>query len=166
LIDESIPLAGILKGRNSMSCKRTLAILLAVIVVAALCVQAKDAKNAPPSEKIPGGAKVFIAPITDGFDTFLKDAIGKKKVPVEVVASRDQADYEITGTSETQKAGAAKKIILGNWHSREEASITLSNLKSGEVVWAYSVHEEASTHGKRSSAEACAKHLKEAIEGR
>jgi len=31
-------------------------------------------------------------------------------------------------------------------------------------VWAYSVHEEASTHGKKSSAEACAKHLKDAIE--
>src|SRR3989442_1411064 len=29
-----------------------------------------------------------------------------------------------------------------------------------------SQHEEASTHGKRSSAEACAKHLKEAIESK
>ena len=149
-----------------MSCKRTLEILLTLVVIAVVSLQAKAAKNAPPSEKIPSGAKVFIAPITDGFDTYLKDAIGKKKVPVEVVASRDQADYEITGTAESQKAGAAKKIILGNWHSREEASITLSNIKSGEVVWAYSVHEEASTHGKRSSAEACAKHLKEAIEGK
>ena len=45
-----------------------------------------------------------------------------------------------------------------------EASITVSNLKSTEVVWAYSVHEEASTHGNRSAAEACAKHLKDAIE--
>ncbi len=54
---------------------------------------------------------------------------------------------------------------MGNWHSREEASITFSNIKSGEVVWAYSVHQEASTHGKRSSAESCAKHLKDAIEG-
>lgn len=53
---------------------------------------------------------------------------------------------------------------MGNWHSREEASITVSNIKSGEAVWAYSVHEESSTHGKRSSAESCAKHLKEAIE--
>jgi len=149
-----------------MSRKQTLAILLTLIVMALASAWAKDAKNAPPSEKIPSGAKVFIAPITDGFDTFLKDAIGKKKVPMEVVASRDQADYEITGTSQSQKAGAAKKIIFGNWHSREEASITLSNIKSGEVVWAYSVHEEASTHGQRSSAEACAKHLKEAIEGK
>jgi hypothetical protein len=107
---------------------------------------------------------VFVAPIEGGYDTYLKEAIAKKKVPVEVVASRDQADYEITGTSESQKASTAKKVILGNWHSREEASITVSNVKSSEVVWAYSVHKEASAHGQRSSAEACAKHLKEAIE--
>lgn len=138
--------------------------LLAVLVVAMAPTALAGDKNAPPSEKIPKGAKVFIAPISDGYESYLKDALAAKKVPVEVVASRESADYEITGNAESQKAGAAKKIIMGNWHSREEASITLSNLKSGEVVWAYSVHEEGSTHGKRSSAEACAKHLKEAIE--
>jgi len=135
-----------------------------VLLTAAAVPAAQAEKNAPPSQKIPKGSKVFIAPITGGYDSFLKDAMASKKVPVEVVANRDQADYEITGTAESQKAGAAKIIIMGNWHSREEASITLSNLKSGEVVWAYSVHEEGSTHGKRSSAESCAKHLKEAME--
>ena len=134
------------------------------LIVAAVIAQAGE-KNAPPSQKIPKGAKVFVAPITQGFDSFLKDAIAKKKVPVEIITNRDQADYEITGTAETQKASTAKILIMGNWHSREEASITLSNIKSGEVVWAYSVHQEASTHGKRSSAESCAKHLKDAIEG-
>jgi len=123
--------------------------------------RAEKAKNAPASVRIPKGAKVFVAPMTDGFDTYLKEALAKKQVPVEVAASRDNADYEITGVADSQKASTAKKVILGNWHSREEASITVSNIKSGEVVWAYSVHEEASTHGKRSSAEACAKHLKD-----
>ena len=134
------------------------------LIAAAVIAQAGE-KNAPPSQKIPKGAKVFVAPIAQGFDSFLKDAIAKKKVPVEITTNRDQADYEITGTAETQKASTAKILIMGNWHSREEASITLSNIKSGEVVWAYSVHQEASTHGKRSSAESCAKHLKDAIEG-
>jgi hypothetical protein len=147
-----------------MSYKRRVANILVFLVAAAVSAAMAGDKNAPPSQKIPKGAKVFVAPIEGGYDTYLKDAIAKKKVPVEVVASRDQADYEITGTSESQKASTAKKVILGNWHSREEASITLSDIKSAEVVWAYSVHEEASTHGKKSSAEACAKHLKEAIE--
>jgi hypothetical protein len=57
---------------------------------------------------------VFVAPIEGGYDTYLKDAIAKKKVPVEIVASHDQADYEITGTAESQKASTAKKVILGN----------------------------------------------------
>jgi hypothetical protein len=144
--------------------KAKFSVVMLLIVAAISTAHAGDKKNPPPSEKIPKGAKVFIAPISDGYESFLKDAMSAKKVPIEVVSSRDQADYEITGSAESQKAGAAKKIIMGNWHSREEASITLSNLKSGEVVWAYSVHEEGSTHGKRSSAESCAKHLKEAIE--
>jgi hypothetical protein len=137
-----------------------------IVLLVAIAITASHAgdKNAPPTQKIPKGAKVFVAPIAEGFDTYLKDAISKKKVPVEVTSNRDQADYEITGAAETQKASTAKKVIMGNWHSREEASINVSNIKSGEVVWAYSVHEEASTHGKRSSAESCAKHLKDAIE--
>jgi hypothetical protein len=138
--------------------------IVALLVVAAVSIARAGEKNAPPPQKIPRNAKVFVAPIAGGYDAYLKDALAKKKVPVEIVANRDQADYEITGTSESQKASTAKKVILGNWHSREEASITVSNIKSAEVVWAYSVHEEASTHGQRSSAEACAKHLKEAIE--
>jgi hypothetical protein len=147
-----------------MYCKRSLMIILALSILGTVfTARAEDAKSAATG-KIPKGTKVFIAPIADGFDTYLKDAIAKKKVPVEITATRDQADYEITGAAESQKAGTAKKVIFGNWHSREEASITVSNIKSGEVVWAYSVHEEASTHGKRSSAEACAKHLKDEIE--
>jgi hypothetical protein len=147
-----------------MSCRRSVATIFVFLIVGAVSLTVAGDKNPPPSQKIPKGAKVFVAPIAGGYDTYLKDAIAKKKVPVEVVASRDQADYEITGTSESQKASTAKKVILGNWHSREEASITVSNIKSSEVVWAYSVHEEASTHGQKSSAEACAKHLKDAIE--
>ena len=56
---------------------------------------------------------------------------------------------------------AAKVLIMGSWHSTEDASIKISSLKSGEIVYAYSVHEDNSTHGEQSSAEACAKHLKD-----
>jgi hypothetical protein len=46
----------------------------------------------------------------------------------------------------------------------EEASIQVSNIKSGEATWAYSVHKQNSAHGKKSTAEACAKHLKDEIQ--
>jgi len=117
-----------------------------------------------PADKLTPGAKVFINAMTDNFDTYLKAAIEKKKVPVVVVASRDEADYEIKGTAETQKAGAAKKIMLGSWHSDEQASISVSGIKSGEIVYAYSANKKNSAHGKQSSAESCAVHLKDEIE--
>ncbi len=113
---------------------------------------------------IPRGAKIFVASMPDKFDEFIKAAIEQKKVPVEIVANRDEAEFELTGYSETQKASTAKKIILGSWHSRESASIKVANLKTSAFVFAYSYNTDNSAHGKRSSAESCAKHLKEKIE--
>ena|SRR5437762_9672008 len=116
------------------------------------------------ADKLKAGAKLFVNAMPDGFDGYLKAAIEKKKVPVEIVASRDAADYELKGASDTQKAGAAKKIMFGNWHSDEQASISVSSIRTGEVVYAYSANKKSSAHGKQSTAEACAKHLKETIE--
>ena len=96
--------------------------------------------------------------------TFLKSAIVKKKVPVQIVESREQADFEITAVASSQKAGTAKKVLFLDWRSTEEASIRVTNLKTSEVAFSYSVHKQSSAHGKQSSAEACAKHLKEKIE--
>jgi hypothetical protein len=134
-----------------------LSVFLSALAVAAF---AKDSVR-----KIPQHSKVYIAPM-NGFESDLKSAIEKKKVPVELVAERDKADYEITGTSETEKASTAKKVIRWDWHSNEQASINLTDIKSGEVVFAYSVNKQSSAHGKRSTAEACAKHLKDQIEGK
>jgi hypothetical protein len=117
------------------------------------------------NKKIPANSKVFLAPM-GGFEEDLKAAILSKKVPVVLVTDKDQADYEIAGTSDTEKASTAKKVVMWNWHSNEQASITVSDRKSGEVVFAYSVNKKSSAHGKRSTAEACAKHLKEQIEGK
>jgi hypothetical protein len=113
---------------------------------------------------IPKGAKVFVAPMPDNFEQFIKAAIQAKKVPVTVVENKDSAEFEISGYSETQKASTAKKVFTGSWHSRESASIKVANLKSGIVVFAYSYNTDNSTHGKKTSAESCAKHLREKIE--
>jgi hypothetical protein len=136
-----------------------LAPLLALCLTILVQAQTADKQN---STVIPAGSKVYIAPM-DGFETFLKVALEKKEVPLIVVEERDKADFEITGASNSQKASAAKKIFMGSWHSREEASINVANIKTGEIVFAYSAHKENSAHGKKSSAEACAKHLKEKV---
>ena len=161
--------------------RKTTILLLAIafsLAAFAQDTQSKDAKgqdakpaetkttNAPlTNKKIPANSKVFLAPM-GGFEEDLKAAIQSKKVPVVLVTDKDQADYEIAGTSDTEKASTAKKVVMWNWHSNEQASITVTEHKSGEVVFAYSVNKKSSAHGKRSTAEACAKHLKEQIEGK
>jgi hypothetical protein len=134
------------------------------LLLALTLVSSVGAAQTPAADKLMPGSKVFVNTMTDDFDSYLKSAIEKKKVPVVIVTSRDEAEYEIKGTSDTQKAGAAKKIMLGNWHSDEQASISVTGLKSGEVVYAYSANKKNSAHGKQSSAESCAVHLKDEIE--
>jgi hypothetical protein len=155
--------------------KKLIIVLLAMAWSAAALAQDNKAQESKPAEtksqpveekkKIAPNSKVFLAPM-DGFEDELKTAIEKKKVPVVLVTDKAQADYVISGTSETEKAGTAKKVIMLNWHSNEQASITVVDNKSGDVVFAYSVNKKSSAHGKRSTAEACAKHLKEEIENK
>jgi hypothetical protein len=142
--------------------KRTFFAVAALVAV--LCIFPQASGQAAASKAIPAHAKVFIAPMPDGFDEFLKAAIQNKKVPIQLVTDKSQADFQITGQSETQKASTAKKVIMWDWRSNEQASIQVTNLASSEVVFAYSVNKVSSAHGKKSSAEACAKHLKEKIE--
>jgi hypothetical protein len=111
---------------------------------------------------VPANSKVFIDPM-GGFENHLIAAFEKKQVPLLIVSDKDKADFEIAGVAESQKAGWAKTIMTGASGSTEEASINMKNIQSGAIVFAYQVHKGSSVHGKQSSAEACAKHLKEKI---
>ncbi len=114
-----------------------------------------------PSRLVPG-SKLFIEPM-DGFDTYLSAAIIKKKVPVMIVDDRAKADFVVVGSSHVDKAGWAKTIFVSpNPHA--EASISVKNAHTGDLVFAYNVDKAAAVRANQSTAEACAKHLKEAIE--
>jgi hypothetical protein len=115
---------------------------------------------------IPAGSKVFVAPMENKFDDYVKAALQVKKVPMVLVENKDSADFEISGHSDTEKASTAKKVLFLNWQSNEQASIQVVNLTTSEVVFAYSVNKKNSAHGKKTTAEACAKHLKEKIESK
>jgi hypothetical protein len=115
---------------------------------------------------IPAGAKVFIGGIEGGYDIYLAAAMHKKEVPIIMVTDRAKADFELSGVSETEKAGWAKIVFWGNTSTKEQASVKMVNLKTGTVVWGYNVNKSSSARGKQSSAESCAKHLKAKIEKR
>jgi hypothetical protein len=136
-----------------------------LVIIVSTCSSAQEGKSVDQSTKgIEKGSRVFIAPMDGGFDTFLVAAIIKKQVPVTVVTDKNKADYEITGISDSEKAGWAKMLFMGSEQSRELASVEVVDLKGGEVVYGYAVHKGNSYRGKQSAAEACAKHFKDRIE--
>jgi len=102
----------------------------------------------------------------NGFETYVIAGIVNKKTPVVVVTSRDKADFEMAGVSDTEKAGWAKMFFMGSDNTNENASIKITNLKGGQIVWGYSVHKSNALRGKQSAGEACAKHLSEKIESK
>jgi hypothetical protein len=118
----------------------------------------------PESMKINPGSRVYIAPM-DGFENYLAAALGKKKVPLVPVFDQGQADYVINGTSVDKKAGWAKIAFMGNIHSDNAASITMTDRRTGAIVYAYAVDKKSTMHGQQTTAEACAKHLKAHMEG-
>lgn len=105
---------------------------------------------------------VFIEPM-DGFENYLSAAILKKKVPVIIVDDKAKADYVISGTSHVKEAGWAKTIFISGAASAG-ASITMKDAKTGDLAFAYSVDKYNAARASQSTAEACAKHLKEAID--
>jgi len=141
-------------------------------VISAMMAKSSAVANSAPagptpvdasSKIIPKDATVYVAPM-EGYETYIISALEKKKVPLTVVNDRTKAEFEIGGVSESQKAGWSKMLLTGSIQSAEQASVNVSNIKTGIVVFAYSVNKRNSVHGKQSSAEACAKHLKEKIE--
>ena len=137
----------------------------ALVAVGVLNAPAQEPQSlATPTKKfIPVGSRVYVAPMKDGFDTFVIAGIMKKKVQVVVVTSREKADYEITGIAESDKASWAKMLFIGSIQSAEQASIKIVEIKTDEVVFGYSVNKGNSYRGKQSAGEACAKHMKESI---
>ena len=144
-----------------MSSKRSMVLGFAFLAT----LSAVSPSWAQQTKSIPAGARVFLEPM-GGFETYLKAAMTKKKVQLQIVEDKAQADFVITGHSESEKASTAKKAILWNFHSNEDASINVSSVKTGEVVFAYEAHKDSSAHGQQSTAEACAKHLKDKVEGK
>jgi len=114
---------------------------------------------------IPAGSRVYVAHINGmpGFENNLVAAFQKKRVDLLVVADRSQADFEINGYAESQKAGWAK-IIFGSGLPESEASFQLVNVKTGVVAYAVASYKVNSLNGNKSTAEHLAKNLRQKME--
>lgn len=132
------------------------------------------AQSTPKQDSVPAPAastsgievtpnSVFISPM-NGFESYLAAAFAKKQVPLTIVADPARAAYIITGTSDEKKAGVGKMLIFGQIHSDNAASVQMVDQKTSAVVFAYAVDKKNTLHGQQTTAEACAKHLKEQLE--
>ena len=122
-------------------------------------------RKVPDPTYIPGGSKVYVADINGlpGFENNLVAAFQKKRVNLTVVTDRSQADFEINGFAENQKAGWAK-IIFGSGRPESEASIQMVNLRNGVVAFAVASYKVESYNGNKSTAEHLAKNVRQKME--
>jgi len=147
-----------------------------LVALPSLVAQEKSAEanlKAAPSEeghlatvsnaRMPPASKLYVAPMEGGFDNFIIAGFQKKNVPLIIVADKSKADYELSGIEESEKAGWAKMLFMGSQQSREQGSVKIADLKTGAVIFGYSVHKGNSYKGKQSAGEACAKHIKEIV---
>jgi len=149
-----------LKPPSRVSVERIMMRMFALITCVAVAVAAATAAE---DTYIPKGATVYIGP-QGGFEKYLSAAILQKGVPILIVADREKADFEITGLAKYEKASpATTQGTRGTW-SRQHAIMTVTNLKTGRVVYAYAYHMGNPFKGHQSAAESCAKHLKARIE--
>lgn len=135
------------------------------VVNASLSSDQSVVKRATDPTYIPGGSRVYVADINGlpGFENNLVAAFQKKRVNLIVVADRSQADFEINGFADSQKAGWAK-IIFGSGRPESEASMQLVNLRSGVVAFAVASYKVDSYNGNKSTAEHLAKNVRQKME--
>lgn len=132
---------------------------LAVLMFAFSCVAfGQAAEVTTPETRIPANSKVYIAPMEGGFETYIVAALQKKKIPLLIVADREQADFEIKGTVEKQKAGWAKTIFVSPLPSID-STMQVINVKTGVVAYSISSTKSNARRGRKGSAEHLAKNL-------
>jgi hypothetical protein len=109
--------------------------------------------------------KIYIAP-QNGFETYLAGAFTKKSVPAQIVIAPEAADYILSPAPVQQKPESAGGKIArclfaycAGIEGSQTASVSLIDAKTKAIVWAYNVKKGGSSNFQ-SSAEACAKHLK------
>jgi hypothetical protein len=110
------------------------------------------------------GSRVYIQK-NDGFENYLTAAMTKKNVPIQVVATKDKADYILESTDQSFTESTGSKIArclfayCAGMNGTQSASVRLVKVSDGTVVWGYNVRK-ASARAYQSTAEAVAKHLK------
>jgi hypothetical protein len=82
-----------------------------------------------------GQSKVYIAPMDEGFDSFISAALIKNKVPVTITTVEADAEYIITGRA-VKGQNKWYDTVFGGERDRNQGSIKLLRVSDKSVVWA------------------------------
>jgi hypothetical protein len=136
------------------------------------------------STPMPSGSTVFIEPM-GGYESYLAAAIVKKHAPIVIVTDKAKAQYLITssviqkaanqpalvinnsvsnGSNNTQRSGNLAGYPMPGSFGQTNVSISVIDGGTSQVIFAYAVGNSRANNQIQSTAEACAKHLKEFIE--
>jgi hypothetical protein len=122
--------------------RRVIASFVAVSAVLAMT----SAVLAAPFPKVPAGSKVFIAPM-DGFDRYFRAATSGGELPLVFVATRAEAEYEITGIT-TEVTPTLEEDVRDRRTTRQDTTVSMTRIASGETVFTHSVTTLVRSPGK------------------
>ncbi|HXU21163.1 MAG TPA: hypothetical protein VN788_11320 [Verrucomicrobiae bacterium] len=131
---------------------RIIAQLMIVVFVAAVSSVSVSAQ---------GTAKPMVwTDPTNQYANYLEAAVLKKHTPVTFTTEKASASYIATLDAEAQKGSAARAIFLGaaNSGAKSNLSLTVSDAKTGAVVFSYTCQKNGEFGSFQSASECLAKH--------
>ena len=139
---------------------KTLASLAVLFCLAVTLTGTAHAGGGSVSYGIPAGSKIFLDDRTDFAGDF-GAALLRKRVPVVIVDSVAEADYIVEAQASIENQSFWKTIFVMPV-AAAHATIRLKS-REGRLVFAYAVDRSLAIREQRSTAESCAKHLKEIV---
>lgn len=132
--------------------KRLFAQVLSAFVVLAIGAVSAQAQSAPKP-------MVWIDPANQ-YANYLEAAVLKKHTPVTFTTEKASAALVATLDAEAQKGSAARAIFLGaaNSGAKSNLSLTVSDAKTGAVVFSYTCQKNGEFGSFQSASECLAKH--------
>ena len=139
---------------------KTLASLAVLFCLSLMVTGTAHAGGGSVIHGIPAGSKIFLDDRTEFAGDF-GTALLRKRVPVVIVETLAEADYILEAQASVENQSFWKTIFVMPV-SAAHASIELKS-RTGRLVFAYAVDRSLVIREQKSTAESCAKKLKEIV---
>jgi hypothetical protein len=106
--------------------------------------------HAQSNPVIPLNSRLYID-ADQGFSSFLTAALEKQHFPLAITTDKSKADFALEGFAERDA------------RPEDDASVRMVNLKSGDVIFTWSIEKKATAHSLQNAAEVCAKQVRTAV---